>query len=93
MYEALDKLNMLPISDATAISVVFPTAAEASSSQQQTETNVATTAEILVQMNQGIAAVETTPNDGENFIANAVPQNLTVEDPASAMVLSPQVTH
>lgn len=94
MYEALDSLNMLPLSNAMPISVVFPTAPAASSSQQQTKTNLKTTAEILVQMNQGKPAEESTVNEGNNSNANAVPsssENLVVENPSSAMVLYPQV--
>lgn len=72
MYEALDSLNMLPLSDATPISVVFPT-------------TVGATAEILVQMNRGTS-------EGENAAINEVSKHLTVENPASATVLSPQVT-
>lgn len=52
MCEALDSLNMLPLSDATPISMVFPIAADASLSQKQTETNLKTTVEILIQINQ-----------------------------------------
>lgn len=90
MYEALDGLNMLPVSNATPLSAVFPTATEAGQTQSQIETNLTATAEILLCMNQGnpteqkIAKKGTKPPNDE-ILPSA--ENLTVENPLSAMVL------
>lgn len=94
MYEALDSLNMLPLSDATPMSMVFPRAADGSPSQRQTATNLKTTAEILIQMNQGnpaeqpIANEEDKPSSSESLLPT---ENVIVENPLSAMVLYSQV--
>lgn len=94
MYAALDSLNMLPLSDATPISMVFPGAAEASQAQKQTETSLKTTAKILLQMNQGNLADQPTANEGDGPSTSEAllqTENLVVENPLSAMVLYSQV--
>lgn len=90
MYAALDSLNMLPISNATPLSAVFPKATEASQIQHQTETNLTATAEILLHMNQGNPAEQQIANEGDKSPNDEVLlllEDLIVENPLSAMVL------
>ena len=94
MYEALDSLNMMPITDATPLAAVFPRADEANQPQEQTNSNLNFTAEILVQMNQGnpneqpMGDTGKEPSDNE---ARLPSQDSNAENPLTAMVLYTKV--
>lgn len=90
MYAALDSLNMLPVNNATPLSSVFPTAAEAKQTKNPIETNLTNTAEILLQMNQGNPADQQVVNEGSKSPNDEVilpSEDLIVMNPLSAMVL------
>lgn len=90
MYEALDSLNMMPVTDATPLSTVFPRADEANQPQEQTDSNLNSTAEILIHMNQGNPTEQPMENTGKEPSDNEArlpSQDSNIENPLTAMVL------